>query len=181
MGLKQRLTLACALLAVISAGLLAHDLWQWRRIARYNLAIGDARYAQAAELGGERGVFAQACAAQRDGEYQAARVLYSQLEKSPDAALRAAVLFNTGNTYLEQAASLDPVQEADRAIPLLELAKASFRQLLHESPQDWDARYNLERALRLLPDAHDKPVTEVEGRQSPVRTVIAGDAEENWP
>ena len=35
---------------------------------------------------------------------------------------------------------------------MIELAKQNYRQVLHEDPDDWDARYNLERALWLAPE-----------------------------
>ena len=39
-----------------------------------------------------------------------------------------------------------------RARPLLELAKATYREALRLDPGRWDARYNLERALRAAPE-----------------------------
>jgi mxaK protein len=36
---------------------------------------------------------------------------------------------------------------------LVELAKRNYRLLLRETPADWDARYNLERALWLAPES----------------------------
>jgi mxaK protein len=40
-------------------------------------------------------------------------------------------------------------------LPLIELAKEQYRELLRRDPQHWDARYNLERAQRLQPDPTD--------------------------
>jgi mxaK protein len=37
----------------------------------------------------------------------------------------------------------------------VELAKESYRQVLRDNPARWDARYNLERAQRLVPDPED--------------------------
>ena len=39
-----------------------------------------------------------------------------------------------------------------QALALIELAKEHYRELLRQDPDDWDARYNLERAQRLQPD-----------------------------
>ncbi|MDO9314605.1 MAG: MxaK protein, partial [Burkholderiaceae bacterium] len=41
------------------------------------------------------------------------------------------------------------------ALPLIELAKETYRELLRADPDNWAARYNLERAQRLLPDPDD--------------------------
>jgi mxaK protein len=39
---------------------------------------------------------------------------------------------------------------------LVELAKRNYRILLREAPGDWDARYNLERALWLAPESEQE-------------------------
>ncbi len=44
---------------------------------------------------------------------------------------------------------------ASQALPLAELAKEQYRELLRRDPGFWEARYNLERAQRLLPDPVD--------------------------
>jgi mxaK protein len=54
--------------------------------------------------------------------------------------------------------------DTEQVLPLVELAKQSYRDLLREWPGDWDARYNLERALYLAPEgsedlADDEPPT----------------------
>jgi len=40
-------------------------------------------------------------------------------------------------------------------VPLIELAKETYREVLRHDPRHWPARYNLERAQRLLPDPED--------------------------
>jgi mxaK protein len=42
-----------------------------------------------------------------------------------------------------------------RSLPMIEQAKARYRALLRVAPDDWDARYNLERALRLVPETQE--------------------------
>jgi len=181
MGLKKRLEFLFALLAVLATASLVRDLLGARAIAAYDRAVTAENYEAAAAYPGDAGRFAAAHAAQRAGRHQEARQLYARLEQGADPALRVAALYNAGNTYLEEAIGLDLEREADRAVPLLELAKRSYRDALRLDPDTWDARYNLERALALLPDAVEKQVIEVEGRQSPVRTVIGGEADAPWP
>ena len=53
------------------------------------------------------------------------------------------------------AALKDPSAPTDQLLPLIELAKQSYRDLLRETPADWDARYNLERALYLSPETQE--------------------------
>ncbi len=181
MGLKRRLSLLGMSIALVAAGGLARELVHEKAIGDYNRALRDARHDAAARYPGDPGRLAAAYAAQLAGRHQDARLIYSRLERSKDHSVRVAALYNTGNTYLEQAAAIDMKTDADRAVPLVELAKRSYREALALDPDCWDARYNLERALLLLPDAYDKPVVEVEGRRSPVRTVIGGDADAPWP
>jgi mxaK protein len=42
--------------------------------------------------------------------------------------------------------------EAFRSLPLIELAKQRYRDVLRAEPNHWDARYNLSRALQLAPE-----------------------------
>lgn len=181
MALKKHLGFVLALLAAVAAACLARELLRARAIAAYDRAVTAERYELAAAYPGDIGRYAAAYAAQHVGRYQDAREIYAGLEHAAAPALRVAALYNAGNTYLEQAIAIGLAQEADRAVPLLELAKRSYRDALRLDPGAWDARYNLERALALLPDAVEKQVIEVEGRQSPVRTVIGGEADSPWP
>lgn len=94
--------------------------------------------------------FARAFVSSRQGNFEAALQGYKSL--SQDAGpLRKAALYNLGNLQLREALKAGP-DEAVRALPLIELAKQSYRELLRDDPSDWDARYNLERALRLAPE-----------------------------
>lgn len=69
-------------------------------------------------------------------------------------AVAQTALFNLGNLLLRKGrASADG--DAFAAQALLELAKQRYRELLRAQPLHWDARYNLERALWLAPEAQD--------------------------
>ena len=63
-------------------------------------------------------------------------------------------LYNAGNLHLREALK-NGEGEAIRSLPLIELAKQHYRDLLRADPGRWDARYNLERALWLAPEADD--------------------------
>lgn len=181
MTLKTPLTVTLVAVLLLAAAGLARECYRWRQVRHYNQAIATADYARAARFGGEAGHFARAYGLQQAGKFQEARVVYSTLEHSRDARLRAAVLYNLGNTYLEQAATVDMHKDADRALPLIELAKTSYRELLRIDAQHWDGRYNLERALQLSPDVGEQKIMNVEGRRSPVRTINSVDPEGALP
>jgi len=98
--------------------------------------------------------FAHARALAAAGRYEEALDAYKALTQAGRDDLRRAALYNLGNLHLREARrheAGDPM----RKLALLELAKQSFRDLLRLDPGDWDARYNLERALWLAPEAQD--------------------------
>lgn len=115
---------------------------------RVNEAISNANASQTnSQLAEAR--FARALALERAGEKERALKEYTALAASERGDLRQRALYNLGNLYLRDALSDD---QAFRSLALLELAKRNYRLLLRESPMDWDARYNLERALWLAPE-----------------------------
>ena len=58
------------------------------------------------------------------------------------------------------------------ALPLIELAKQRYRDALRDRPDDWDARYNLERALWLAPEIETAQAAEEEEEQAPRERVV---------
>ena len=110
------------------------------------------------------------------GAYDAAFKAYSGVIRSGETdALGRQALFNLGNMYLRQGQAQGPGE----ALPLIELAKQRYRDLLRATPDDWDARYNLERALRLAPEEQEAVADEnnepVERRRVMLRGMDPGD------
>ncbi|NML45569.1 MxaK protein [Ramlibacter sp. G-1-2-2] len=103
--------------------------------------------------------FAHAQALARTGGYEAALAAHKALVQRESGPLRAAALYNLGNLHLRQALRIG----AGEALPLVELAKQGYRDALRADPGDWDARYNLERALALSPEID----TQVDEDQEP--------------
>ncbi|WP_077033148.1 hypothetical protein [Pelomonas sp. KK5] len=73
-----------------------------------------------------------------------------------DTPLGQAARFNSANLLLRRALVVRAGPQPGQAIPLIELAKETYRELLRRDPGHWDARYNLERAQRLLPDPEEE-------------------------
>jgi mxaK protein len=69
-----------------------------------------------------------------------------------DSPLGRAARYNAANLLLRQAIDLHNKQQAGQALAYVELAKEGFREVLRQEPTHWAARYNLERAQRLVPD-----------------------------
>jgi mxaK protein len=121
-----------------------------QQAVRVNRAI-----AQAGDPSGQPGDFAEArfahaLALSRTAGYEAALAAHKALVQE-GGPLRTAALYNLGNLHLRQALRNGPAR-AEEALPLLELAKQSYRDALRAEPANWDTRYNLERALWLAPE-----------------------------
>jgi mxaK protein len=140
-----------ALLALLAAAL-AVDAVHLSRIRLLNRAIADGSVASLAGDFPPEAMFARAYDLERRGDHQAALNLYKQLESGGDRTLRQATQYNTGNVYLRQALVARDSDSLQQMLPLAELAKNAYREILREDSQDWDAKYNLERTLRLVPD-----------------------------
>lgn len=170
----------CIVIALLSGTALIYELEQWNQTQNYNSAIKENNFLEAGEnYKGTNGLFSMAYAQQQQGLYQEARVIYAKLEK--DETLRQSAMFNMANTYLQQALAEDLEKNADRAMPLVELAKTNYRKLLTINSHHWGAKYNLERALQTLPDASEFVSEKVEGARRAARTVLSSDSEDNLP
>lgn len=155
-------TRAVIALAVGVAAFAAVDVWLLARDEHWNRQIltdppPPEAEGQPAELR-----FARAHALAASGELEEALNAYRTLQG--DSPLGQAARFNSANLLMRQAVAQRATGEPGQAIALLELAKENYRELLRHDPQHWDARYNLERAQRLLPDPED---TEDEPAQAP--------------
>ena len=94
--------------------------------------------------------FAQAYALAADGAHGPALNRYRTLQAH--AQLGQAAHYNSANLLMRQALVVRAGTQPGQAIALIELAKELYRDVLRADPQHWDARYNLDRAQRLLPD-----------------------------
>ena len=115
-------------------------------------------------------LFAHAHALTATGDSAKAIEAYKQLVQGERSDLRTGALYNLGNVYMRDALE-GGTEAAMRSLPLIELAKQSYRELLRDNPEHWDARYNLEHALRLAPE-YAGAATEVVGPEIWNRRVI---------
>lgn len=155
MGVTRRAVLRATLaaLALLSA-LVLHDLWRRRQITRTNELIASGTPPLTEDAGAPRELrFAQAYARAASGAGEAALNRYAALHA--DDAIGRAARYNSANLLLRQAIELRATAEPGQALALIELAKENYRQVLRSAPDDWDARYNLERAQRLVPEPEE--------------------------
>jgi len=171
--LRTRWVFALLALTALAALFDAATLWragQTNALIASGQTIPDApgqpselRFAQAHAL-------AQAGAA--SGAREAALNRYRALQS--DARLGAAARFNSANLLVRQAIEVRASAQPGQAIALLELAKEYYRDVLRDDPTQWDARYNLERTQRLLPDPDEEeagPLGQERNRERAVTTM----------
>ena len=181
MVVNRPLRIGLWFVAAISAVVCAREFMRVSDIGAYNAAVVTQGFETAGRHAGDQGIFARAHAAALAGQIDEARTLYGTLSNSTSPDLRVSAHYNLGNSYLRQALSYDREQEQDLALPLFELAKASYRQALQIDAEHWHARLNLVLALRHLPDADVRAPMELEFDTGAVRTIISADTEENLP
>jgi mxaK protein len=147
---------ALALVCATGALLQGVDLQRAVRINRAMARVDGARDAIDAKNAAPSNVAAvelmRAVAMARSGDVDGATKAYNSLILTGRRdAIGLDALFDLGNLYLRQ--GLAHADENSTAyLPMIELAKQRYRDLLRVDPQQWDARFNLERALRLAPE-----------------------------
>ena len=169
MGLssRRRTRAVLGLLAVVAAAAAIDGAYTWRQ-HRWNESIVSGKLPAEDREGPAQVRFAQAHAQADSGvDDDAPLRLYRSLED--DSPLGQAARYNSANLLMRQAVVVQAGAEPGKAIALIELAKEIYRDVLRVDPQYWDARYNLERAQRLLPDPDEMDVAPPETRRDAER------------
>lgn len=152
--------------------------WQFARLAqaeRVNDAIARAGAGvDPADAGLPEAALGQALVLAHAGDIEGATRTYKALiaeEGRSGAQVRQAARYNLGNLHLRQALAGNGDAGINDRLPLVELAKQRYRDALRAEPGDWDARYNLERALWLAPEI-EAVATEDERDKAPRERVV---------
>jgi len=156
---RRHVHLAFAAVSLAFAGLATWEGARLLEAGRVNAAISGARPVDAAsDLPQARFMRASALAA--SGDYEEALGIFRALGREASPPLANDALYNAGNLQLREALKEGP-NAAVRALPMIELAKQSYRMVLRRDPEHWDARYNLERALRLAPEIEEPSIPRI--------------------
>jgi mxaK protein len=153
---RRKVHLAFAAAATAAAALLSVNAWLLHRVDQASRLAAQAN-PDAPVRSEPEAEFARAAALSAAGRYEAAAQAYKALTSSDRPDMRSAAQYNLANLHLREALKNGP-DEAVRSLPLIELAKQGYRTLLRADPDDWDARYNLERALWLAPEIDESSV-----------------------
>ena len=157
------------MMALVAALLLqiGYDGIRLAQHQRFNNALGSD---DAASIGGSENAhrqFARAYSLQQKNDFKAAVRAYAEIEARPLSGLQMDIKFNLANLYFREALLFREAGDDDLAMPLIELAKQNYREILRADSSNWDARYNLELALNVAPDMD--PV-DPEGERNPERS-----------
>ena len=150
---RRRIHLAFGTAALAFAVLAAWSIWRLGEAETLNMAIAKSGVHRLDSALPEAR-FAYAVSLTRAKDTEGAAKVYKALIQGDRADLKRAALYNLGNLHLREAIALGG---GSSTLPLLELAKQSYRDLLRDDPADWDARHNLERALWLAPELDPEP------------------------
>ncbi|MBS7538861.1 hypothetical protein KHC27_07925 [Ancylobacter lacus] len=165
----MRRFLLWATLAVLAASLIGVGTAGWRlaRAARDNAAIDALAAGRDLPLGpaaGPEAAMARLHFLLLRGRLDEARPVLAAVVARGAPALAAAALYDTANARLRKALEHLEVGQIDAAIPLVRLAKDSYRRALLIDPSFWDAKYNLDIAMRLV---RDFPQLDQDGEEPP--------------
>lgn len=96
--------------------------------------------------------------------FDEAQPLMNRIAATGDRAIASAAYYDLSNARLRAALEHLGINEIDPAVPLVRLAKEGYRRALALDPGFWDAKYNLDIAMRLV---RDFPQIEASGEELP--------------
>ncbi|WP_292757696.1 MxaK protein [Methylophaga sp. UBA2689] len=138
--------LSIFVISIVVMLLSSWQLWQQKRVEAFVSA--PEQYETIPDH--PRAHFAQGRYLVEQNENDAALEQYTLVLGSQQTEWLPAAYFNRGNINLREAMAMDG--NDPQMIPLVELAKQDYRSALKQQPEFWDARFNLEVALRLVPE-----------------------------
>lgn len=113
-------------------------------------------------------------------EFERAESTYTELiQSSEHPVVTGHAQFNLANAYLRL--GMDAEAPGNLSRTMLALAKQRYRDLLKEQPDHWDARYNLEIALRLAPEGNGAVDSEPIEPVKRVRVIVPGFEKKDLP
>jgi mxaK protein len=141
-----------AWLIVVAAAAVAYDGFHLWRDSRVNRALVKLEAGDQVDIDHPRLRFARAFTLQQDGKFEEALEAYVAVGAPDGDPLQADVDYNLANLYFRRALRFTDDGANDLALPLIELAKETYRELLRADSKNWFAKYNLELALRIAPE-----------------------------
>ena len=182
----QRWPIILAWILMISAGFLAvRDIRILSQRLSYHHALENPQIlVDQAQLSPEL-LLIRAWSLQQQGNTRQALALYHSIVQSDRASfsreqqrlIRETALYNIGVINLKQAAehwNTMGVWAYNEVIMPLNQAKQAFKTLLRSNPKHWNARYNLDYALRITPPPKQKQQQGMSESRSSVHAILPG-------
>lgn len=163
---NRRLTTIAVLAALTLA--VGYDGYRLASDIRFNRGLASGSIAEDATAGDPYRQMAQAYDLQERMAFEQAVKAYAGIDAPPGSPLGLRIKYNLANLYFRRALELRDSGANDLAMPLLELAKQNYKEILRADASDWDAKYNLELALVLAPETDEvDPLGELNPERSP--------------
>lgn len=147
---KNRVLSALLVLGLAGSSITAYQL---HGVRTFNRAIV-AGQTPAGEAQRYEAKFSSAWRLANEGRYLDATQLFNQLlEADTDPERQSAVQYNLGNIFFRRGLMVhrNGGEVRDEALYLMTQARIAYQQSLRLDPDRMDARYNLDRVLRMLP------------------------------
>jgi mxaK protein len=105
------------------------------------------------------------------GHPEDAQAIADRMAGQEDQGARATLLYDLGNFMLRRGLGMYFTRPMRETAPVIRIAQAEYREALHEDPQNWDARYNLDIADALVRDAQSATPT-VGSQMAPDKALV---------
>jgi mxaK protein len=174
----SRILLVTAVLLLV---LLVFEALRLSQASRFNAALRQQDWTVASRHRGDEARVAKALMLQTSGDWQEAVEIYGELALTGKRRLTQIARYNMANLYLRRGIETTEAGSLDVALPLIELAKTSYRAVLRADPNHWDARFNLATALRIVPDLDLEKVEEEVMPERSQRSLVPLDARRELP
>ncbi len=147
-GLKlPTIVILCVLILVI-----CYDGIRFAYDQRFNEALATGNIAWVNGPDDAHRQFAEAYDLQQQQDFKATVSAYAAIDAASGGQLQMDIKFNLANLYFRQALHLREFGADDLAMPLIELAKQNYKEILRIDNSNWDAKYNFELALFVAPE-----------------------------
>ncbi|MGH8558949.1 MAG: MxaK protein [Methylococcales bacterium] len=147
------------------------------RLRQINLAISNPEKTVIEDDSPVQIIFAKARHLSRNGQPQEALQLYNGIEHRVTQEELEKVKYNMGHIYLTEAArywNKQGVWAYSQVLTWSALAQKAFHDVLVINPSNWDARFNLEFALRISPPPREVEKADWTGHKSSVHSIYPG-------
>lgn len=145
---------------VVLAAVLLYDGYQLLRASQLNRALLQIEAGETVDGKHPELAFARAWALQQSGQFEPALESYAAIDVPDEHRLQGSIRYNLANLYFRRGLEYREEGADDLALPLVELAKEYYRELLRVDSQSWPAKFNLELALRISPEKDPEPIEE---------------------